>query len=373
MILHIVKDEKFIDGFIDNQNKYCPDIQNKYMAWPNKKGSLTNIKSNNIELITEEAEKQIFTFVKEKKTSKIIFHNLDKRNWALINKLPQQVVIGWIFYGAEIFNRPENIKHFLGEQTKRFLRQRLKSYLSFYIKYLKEYLGNVFYKITGFKITAFQKAIHRINFIAHWIVEDYEYIKTNYSLKNLKFVNFCYSNETLIINNDNPKTNLLIGNSASFTNNHLDIISIIPPHFASKFEKIIFPLSYSGSVRYKEHVKKAAEAKFGDKVLILDRFLNKQEYFQLLSSVKLAIMGHHRSQAGGNIRFFLKNEIDLMLFNNNNIYHYYENKNVNIHSLIALNEDFSFFSSSVLKKNKTMVTQLFEGEKVKEYYESLLR
>lgn len=373
MILHIVKDEKFIDGFIEYQKTFCPNIKNEYLAWPSKCGKLQNIKNKSVAVIDIHSVYSIIEYIKNKRPSKVIFHNLDKKNWPLVIKIPNEITIGWIFYGAEIFNRPENLGVFLGKKTLMFLKSSPRTLINHLLAQVKFFIENAIYKTTGLKISLFLKALHRVNFIAHWIEEDYEFIKRKYSLKALKFVNFCYSNETLGSIENKSKKNLLIGNSAAFTNNHLDIITKIPLTFSDQFNKIIFPLSYSGSAHYKNVVKNAAKSKFGDKAVILDTFINKEEYFKLLSSVKLAIMGSYRSQGGGNIRFFLKNEIDLMLSEKNNIYKFYKNHSANLHLVESISDGFCFFSEEKKQKNKNLVMQLFEGKKIKDYYEAILK
>lgn len=373
MLLHFVNDEKFIDGFIEDQNKHVPNNKNVYFAWSKGKKQLKHIKNKEVVLKDDNSYREILNYINKEKPSKIFFHNLNKSNWKIINNIPNGIIICWIFYGSEIFNRKENIHLFTGPLTNAFLNQRSKVALRNLSSRFLFYLESLTYKLFKWKFTEFYRVISRIDQMAHWIKDDFDFVKKRYNLEKIEYVNFCYVNKAFEIKCINNRENLLIGNSGSDTNNHLDIFSIIPEHFIEKFNKIIIPLSYSGKELYINKVKIAAKQRFGEKALILDDFMVKEEYFKLLATVKLAIMGHFRSQGGGNVRFFLKNRIDVMMFENNNLFKFLTKSKAKIHSLDSLSQNFYFFSPKELEQNMLVQKSLFEGEKVKEYYESLLR
>ena len=90
-----------------------------------------------------------------------------------------------------------------------------------------------------------------------------------------------------------------IGNSATITNNHLEILKIL-----SKFKreniKIFAPLSY-GDMEYANQVISYGKEIFGDKFIPIQKFMPLEEYYRFLYTMDVAIFGMKRQQALGNI------------------------------------------------------------------------
>lgn len=373
MIVHLVPDEKFIDGFIRHQEKYFPEIENHYLVLPNKPGALKHVKSANIEVISSDFNYEKLLTKFKKTPAQVIIHGAFIRFKVFIRSAPQELIIGWIFYGYEIFGRLEEVNSFLAPQTNNIYKKRYKANNK--IKVKKE-----IFKLTStslafpFGLTPFTRTLNRINYMAHWVKEDYNLIKKKYNLRHLQFVDFCYSNDSVSIDKKvGEGEDLFIGNSASYTNNHLDVFDMLSTKFVQNFRKVIIPLSYGDPV-YAGEVKQVALKKFGDKAFVLDSFMDKTAYFKLLGNVKLAIMGHYRSQAGGNIRFFLKNGIDVALFQENNIYKFYQRKGVEIHNLREIvNKNSFFLTDTALNNNQKRQAELFEMSSIEKYYGTILK
>lgn len=94
-------------------------------------------------------------------------------------------------------------------------------------------------------------------------------------------------------------SNILVGNSATSENNHLDAFSFIKENIPENV-KIITPLSYGDTI-YRDAVIEKGNSLFGDRFLPLTEFMNIDEYNTILASCNVAIMNHRRQQALGNI------------------------------------------------------------------------
>lgn len=92
---------------------------------------------------------------------------------------------------------------------------------------------------------------------------------------------------------------ILLGNSATETNNHLDAFERLRP-YASDNILIYCPLSY-GIVNYGNYIEKIGREIFGDKFIPLRTFIKIHEYHQLLNEVDIGIFNHSRQQGMGNI------------------------------------------------------------------------
>lgn len=94
--------------------------------------------------------------------------------------------------------------------------------------------------------------------------------------------------------------NVLVGNSADPTNNHLEIFDKIEKY---KDDKIIIhcPLSY-GDYSYALGIIEEGKRRFGDKFRPIVDVMPFDEYKKFLCSIDIAVFNHDRQQAMGNIR-----------------------------------------------------------------------
>ncbi|RZD21670.1 TDP-N-acetylfucosamine:lipid II N-acetylfucosaminyltransferase [Pseudoalteromonas sp. MEBiC 03485] len=88
---------------------------------------------------------------------------------------------------------------------------------------------------------------------------------------------------------------ILVGNSASASNNHIDALNKLA-HLANENIEIIMPLNYGGEQSYIDEVVKHATTLFGDKFIAITEMLNKQDYDKLLNDVHLTVFAQHRQQ-----------------------------------------------------------------------------
>lgn len=90
---------------------------------------------------------------------------------------------------------------------------------------------------------------------------------------------------------------ILVGNSATEANNHLDAFRELK---TLKNVEIYCPLSY-GSECYKEIVIKAGKRYFGKNFFPVTDFMQRKEYVEFVNEMDIVYMYHNRSQAWGNI------------------------------------------------------------------------
>ena len=126
-----------------------------------------------------------------------------------------------------------------------------------------------------------------------------ELIQKEFSL-NAEYIPYSYSvNLSESISSVSLGDGILIGNSATLSNNHLDIFETIK----GVENRLIVPLSY-GAYGYKDYrniVFFKGKKIFGKNLKIIDSFLSIEEYDKVLLSCNTMIMYHLRQQALGNI------------------------------------------------------------------------
>lgn len=92
---------------------------------------------------------------------------------------------------------------------------------------------------------------------------------------------------------------VLVGNSANPTNNHLDVLAALRPHHTPG-RRIVVPLSY-GSAPYADAVTREGTRLFGDDFVALREFMPLAEYQDVVARCSVVVMGHRRQQAIGNV------------------------------------------------------------------------
>jgi len=113
----------------------------------------------------------------------------------------------------------------------------------------------------------------------------------------------------------NGTTRILLGNSASETNNHFEAIDLLAKDPVHDFE-VVCPLSY-GDMEYANRVIEYGKAKLGEKFRPITDFMKPEEYAKILAGVDAAIMFHRRQQAVNSIigllylgkKVFLRSEV----------------------------------------------------------------
>ena len=101
------------------------------------------------------------------------------------------------------------------------------------------------------------------------------------------------------LNHQSTRHDILLGNSATATNNHIEVISWISQH-KTNFNVCHIPLSYGDST-IQLSVAKHATKKLPTQAHILRDFMAKTDYFAMLESTEYVIMNHCRQQALGNV------------------------------------------------------------------------
>ena len=115
-------------------------------------------------------------------------------------------------------------------------------------------------------------------------------------------------------------SDILLGNSASAENNHLDAFALLVK-VNLEDRKIISPLCY-GDSKYKDLILTEGEIFFGDNFEPLINFMPINEYLKTIEKCGFVIMNHIRQQALGNIlimlyfgaKIFLRKECPTYIF-----------------------------------------------------------
>lgn len=113
----------------------------------------------------------------------------------------------------------------------------------------------------------------------------------------------------------NGTTNILVGNSADPSNNHIEALEKLLP-YRNQDINIFVPLSY-GDEAHARYVEDIGRRWFGEKFFPLTEFMPFDDYIKLLGGIEIAIFNHNRQQAMGNTitllglgkKIFMRNDV----------------------------------------------------------------
>jgi len=247
----------------------------------------------------------------------VVLYGLGRMKSYIAINLPQHVIIAWRFFGTELYTR--NIKDYLSKQSLLIYNNKWWSIK----RRIKKGLSGLFYLlIYGYsKEKMFQEAISRIDLFLGLSKMEYEYLLRCWE-QIPRFMQLSVSSPFQIDAKQFDKDNtIIIGNSRTIFNNHLDIIDMIEKLSFDDNLSFILPFSYGDENYYTREVRSRI-GKSSKKISILDDFIERDEYYNLITSSKAAIFNGYRQMAMGNIFQLLRSGTKVYLNTNNIMYHW---------------------------------------------------
>lgn len=148
---------------------------------------------------------------------------------------------------------------------------------------------------------------------------------------------------------------VLIGNSADQENHHLELFNLIPENSSDDLE-IILPLSY-GNREYAKTVISVGEERFKHLHFLLE-LMPLDEYQTILKETMIAIFGHKRQQAMGNIITLIGMGKKVYLRSDITSWDLFKSKGIKIFDILK-GIDFSPISDEDAKKNIDLIATEF--------------
>jgi hypothetical protein len=346
MILHLVHDEKFVDMAFRIFEEVKPG-QNECIVLSSS-DELIYIKTTPCTIIDPMVMdlKKIVSKIEEYDI--IIIHMLDIYKRLILQHISKNSKIVWIGFGVDYYDLiiKKNTDLFDNYTTKLYHQNKLKRSLKVPIYKNNKFLFIRFLKNIRYVLQRRKKIklVNSIGFFAPVLSSEYDMIKeTIYNFKP-QFLDWNYGTleDDLIMGFENiklSKKSILIGNSATYENNHLDIFKLLD-RLNIKEHKIITPLSY-GSIEYRDQIKCIGEEIFGDNFLPLIDFVPINEYITIISSCSVVIMNHIRQQALGNIITMMYLGAVIILKKENPIYKFFKKEGAIIFSVEELENNIS--------------------------------
>ena len=352
--LHIMRNDKFINPFIDFINKNFSKEENiffvidgletlkvlneKNIEWYISKGR--NLKSilKKIILLLQLPILYIKLFNYCRKCEKIYFHGLfDPRVTIFIYFFRFFLKKSyWIIWGGDLYSYKDRKKKSFFYNIEDYVKGNMKGYISYIKGEFK--LVQEWFKVKG-------------NFYSSFTYPSNLYKKIEIRKEG---------KEGLWVQ---------VGNSADPSNNHFEILEKL-----SKFKnmdiKLFCILSYGGNEEYKNRVIKRGSELFKDKFCPILNFMKFDEYMNFLSSLDIAIFAHDRQQAFGNITSLLSMKKTVYLKEKVTTYQTLKEMGIKVRSFDKL-VDLEEFDENTLENNRKIIEENFSEEKLIEQWENI--
>jgi dTDP-N-acetylfucosamine:lipid II N-acetylfucosaminyltransferase len=390
MNYHIMVDTIFTDGFIDDAEKVSEKNKNRYFVRGVKKSSVyvNHFKAEWIKDIWSRSFRAILSNITIQ--DKIIIHWYDLNIGKLILTINKNIPLYVVFWGGEFYEDPfpYHINRIHDKITLQFIRRTFLSTVK-WPKHPVRILKKLWWILDNNRVVAKEfevkkQTIHRIDYLlldSNLFSGDYEKIKDLYGVDHINCLPFVYdqnfdkARKQRIIKLKNKETTVLIGNSATESNNHVDCLDMLKK-FNNEQLKLILPLSY-GTKKYSAFVQKFCNTEFPNKCEFLNSFMGREEYINKLNEVDIAIMFHNRSQAFGNCITLLTLGKKLYLKNNNPFWQLFNKIGVLIFDAstikdIAFEEFKKPLSEDQIQSNIQNISNLFSDKNRLEYLSKIL-
>lgn len=328
VLLHVVADTLFIDSLIDRFNSF-EGYKNIFMYRKvgSSPSSCTKIRKTD-SVIFPKSPKERNELLSNEENDVIIFHGLFSDSFTFRKYLPLQSLVIWLSYGQDLyqgnrFNSPL-IKVKLYKKRTGLTLPCLKRRFLTLLSYVNGSLRG------GDKER--KKFLSRVDYVSTPFPVEYEYLSELPYFKAKPFMlrgvrGYSYAEPVV----RDRVGSLMIGHSAVFTDNHVDIVHALRGIDLSD-RQIIMPISY-GQKEWMDYLKKKYNNICGSNVIFLEGVLPKNEYFTVMKNCSHAIFGPLRQQAAGNINACMKMGIKVFLYKDSMDYIQYKKDGYIVYSI----------------------------------------
>ena len=343
-IIHIISDEKFPDAAYTAFELAYPN-QNEFIVFSNSK-ELKHLKLIKPRFLPTYYLYSAFLIQKSIQSDIVVFHSMNDISLKVLKGLPDNIKTIWLGWGFDYYDLTD---HQLFQKKTLNYKKKIDSSLKSRLRKVKR-LKSIYTK---------KKLLPKIDVFSPVLYEDYQLVKTSIPRFSPKFMSWNYGTlEDNLIRGFEGKevngNNILLGNSATLTNNHLDAFELLKTlDLGSK--KVIVPLSY-GKPRYRNDIIEQGKIVLGPAFTPLVDFMPIDDYIKTLQSCSIVVMNHLRQQALGNIVIALYLGAKVFLNKDSPVFHFFTNLDAVIYDIESLGSEIdSKLTQQQVDKNRQIL------------------
>lgn len=363
MKLHLVNDEKIINRTIGEFESVFPG-QNLWVV-SNRVRDFKLVESRPNVIGRDE-------FLKNRRSEQydeIYIHLLNPRKIKLLRQLDlSRSKIYWIVWGLDLYNKllvPRGFRMYesdnsinRGNALQRLIKsagQKLESRKT--VKFIRDHIDYIVTDTTE---------------------NDYDYLVRYYpEMSGKHWKDFFYYPIDVILNPELMQSevignDIMIGNSASATNNHEHVIRALA-RFNLRGRRVVVPLSYSGKPGYVKKVIDLGRREIGGNFTPLLDFMPLEDYNRQQASTSVAIFGNLRQEAIGNIIIALYLGARVILNPTNPVYHWAKRHGLAVSDLTQLTQQEldTSLDADTRRHNRETLKKLYTRQRMHQLIASL--
>lgn len=249
---------------------------------------------------------------KIKAADAVFFHYLPYPKWMVLSFLIPGIAqkTCWVLWGGDVYKKKKKLD-------------------------LQKLISIVLYKVFFTKIGFIGSSqIEEFNNVSSMHNLEKKYLKLSYSLEDYTFL------DELKDQKQTKSITILAGNSACDSNNHLELFNELDQAISEIPEpvNIICPLSYSNNDQdYISKVIEAGKQRFGENFVPLTEYMDRLDYYKILSNIDVAVMFHQRNRGLGLVRTLMYLGKVIYLRNDNVNYTHFNKMGSTIEDSLSIN------------------------------------
>jgi dTDP-N-acetylfucosamine:lipid II N-acetylfucosaminyltransferase len=230
----------------------------------------------------------------------LVVYDLDFLKAQVITQIDPTVKVIWRFFGHELYARKPY--HYLDKTSQLLMFPKIVK------EYFKTSLSSLFAKER-----VFRQAISRIDLMAGLFVEEYTDLQNIWpTLPEFIPIPFQKMASSILTDSSLDKKNIVVvGNSRSFFNNHLDVLRIVKNTNMDPGIRFKILFNYGRENAYTSFVRK--KTKNLQNVELIESFIPLEDFHQFYYPVSSMVNNSHRQLALGNIFLCLKSGVKIYL------------------------------------------------------------
>ncbi|MCK9627021.1 MAG: TDP-N-acetylfucosamine:lipid II N-acetylfucosaminyltransferase [Bacteroidales bacterium] len=366
-ILHITIDDKFFDEVYETFEKDKRLYNEALLIVPRENYIIRRIKS--VGKITIMWNKDLIKqLILGGNYNALFFHSLSPSQWWLFDYIPDDKIVIWWAFGFDLYYSNRGLKPLvdfdLYKDKTKLLYKTNKSILS--------WLHFILYHccIWSLYLKKQTEVLRRIDYFIPVLPLEFSIMTETHAEFNAKELYFKNKPITWSLSQKDPQGHILIGNSATYSNNHLDVWDVISKS-GVRDRRLVVPLSY-GIRKYASKLKLLLTSE-NNEVVILNEIIPIDDYTKILNACSYAIYGVIRQQATWNIYHCLLNGIKVFLYRDSIVYCSLKELGYAVYTIEDINS--SSFCSPLTEQESNMNIEVYRKQLEREYniYEHTIR
>lgn len=365
MRLHILPDEKIINRCIESFEAVFPS-ENKFVVITEPNETPKHVVDHKNVFFYAYNTKEFWSQIGNvEQYSAVIIHFLFGCHIDFVNKINHPTIY-WIEWGADLYKsllRPKGYKLYADDSI---IWQTQSRYKNRWIFELHEFIAMK--KLQKNTLRAAKKAKY---FVPDSMYDEYPLLLQYYpELKHLEHRDFFYYPIDQILGEQLQNTyckgnNIIVGNSASATNNHEYVFDRLKSVGVGQ-RNIIVPLSYGGNgKKYADRIEKIGLELFGNGFKSIRDYMPLNDYNELLLSANVFVYGNFRQEAVGNILIALYIGGKVFLDSRNPLLPFYKSLGLVLYSLDELckEELQTELPKQIVENNRAILLERYSIER----------